>query len=356
MRDILPYETVALDDADSALVIIDQTRLPGAVEMLRLHTQDEIRNAIRSLQVRGAPAIGVAAAFGLYLSAKQSRARTFAAFAAELNAAKEYLESARPTAVNLPWALSRMENAAHRHRALPVTGIKEKLHEECMAIYHEDVAMCRRIGEYGLTLLRDGDGILTHCNAGQLATSKYGTALAPVHLGRERGMRFHVYADETRPLLQGARLTAFELAANGVDVTVICDSMASQVMKNGWVQAVLVGCDRVAGNGDVCNKIGTSAVAILAKHYGIPFYVLGPTSTIDLSVETGDAIPIEQRPAEEITTLWYQKPMVPEGVKAYNPAFDVTPHGLVTAIVTDRGIVRPPYRDTLPPVFADKKL
>ena len=216
-----------------------------------------------------------------------------------------------------------------------------------MAIYEEDVAMCKQIGDHGLSLLRDGDGILTHCNAGQLATSKYGTALSPIHLGRERGMKFKVYADETRPLLQGARLTAFELLKSGVDVTLICDNMASQVMQNGWVQAVLVGCDRVAANGDVCNKIGTSALAILAKHYGIPFYVLGPSSTIDLSIETGADIPIEQRAAEEVTELWYQKPMAPQGVKVYNPAFDVTPHALVTAIVTERGVIRPPYRETL---------
>ena len=216
-----------------------------------------------------------------------------------------------------------------------------------MAIYQEDIRMCKQIGEHGLTLLRDGDGILTHCNAGQLATSKYGTALAPIHLGRERGMRFKVFADETRPLLQGARLTAFELMASGVDVTVICDNMASQVMKNGWVQAVLVGCDRVAKNGDVCNKIGTSALAILAKHYGIPFYVLGPSSTVDLRTETGDDIVIEQRAPEEVSSLWYQKPMTPDGVKVYNPAFDVTPHELVTAIVTERGVIRPPYRKTL---------
>ena len=204
------------------------------------------------------------------------------------------------------------------------------------------------IGEHGLTLLNDGDGILTHCNAGQLATSKYGTALSPLHLGRERGMRFKVYADETRPLLQGARLTAFELLADGIDVTVICDSMASQVMKNGWIQAVLVGCDRVAGNGDACNKIGTAGLAILAKYYGIPFYVLGPTSTVDLSIATGGDIPIEQRAAEEVTSLWYEKPMAPKGVKVYNPAFDVTPHELITAIVTERGILRPPYAVNLP--------
>ena len=354
MKDILPFQTVALDDADNALVIIDQTKLPGETVILRLHTLSEFREAIRSLQVRGAPAIGVAAAFGLYLAVKQSEATAFEDFAAELAAAKDSLNGARPTAVNLSWALNRMEAAAHKQREESVWRIKERLRDECMAIYEEDIAMCRMIGEHGLKLLTDGDGILTHCNAGQLATSKYGTALAPIHLGRERGMRFQVYADETRPLLQGARLTAFELMASGVDVTVICDNMASQVMKNGWVQAVLVGCDRVAKNGDVCNKIGTSALAILARHYGIPFYVLGPSSTVDLSIETGDDIVIEQRAAEEVTRLWYEKPMAPKGVKVYNPAFDVTPHELVTAIVTDCGVIRPPYHASLPKICKAK--
>ncbi|MBE0600194.1 MAG: S-methyl-5-thioribose-1-phosphate isomerase [Firmicutes bacterium] len=347
MKHVLPFQTVALDDARSELVIVDQTRLPGETVILRLSTLAEFREAIRSLQVRGAPAIGVAAAFGLYLAVKQINAPTFALFAAQLKAAKDSLNSARPTAVNLSWALRRMEAAAYRHKDEPVARIKERLRNECMAIYEEDVDMCRRIGEHGLTLLKDGDGILTHCNAGQLATSRYGTALAPIHLGRERGMELRVYADETRPLLQGARLTAFELMAGGVDVTLICDNMASQVMQNGWVQAVFVGCDRVAGNGDACNKIGTSALAILARHYGIPFYVLGPSSTVDLRLKTGDEIVIEQRAAEEVTDLWYEKPMAPKGVKVYNPAFDVTPHELITAIVTERGILRPPYDDTL---------
>lgn len=200
--------------------------------------------------------------------------------------------------------------------------------------------MCRRIGEYGLALLHDGDGILTHCNAGQLATSRYGTALAPIHLGRERGMQFRVFADETRPLLQGARLTAFELMADGVDTTLICDNMVSQVMQNGWIQAVLVGCDRVAANGDACNKIGTSGVAILARHYGIPFYVLGPTSTVDMRLASGAEIPIEQRPAEEVTEMWYRERMAPRGVKVYNPAFDVTDHRLIAGIVTEYGVAR----------------
>ena len=210
--------------------------------------------------------------------------------------------------------------------------------------------MCRRIGEHGLSVLKDGAGVLTHCNAGQLATSKYGTALAPIHLGRERGMHFRVFTDETRPLLQGARLSAFELMADGVDTTVICDNMASQVMKNGWVDAVFVGCDRVAANGDACNKIGTSGVAILAKHYGIPFYVLGPTSTIDLNTPTGDDIVIEQRPAHEVTDMWYEKPMAPQ-CKMFNPAFDVTDHELIAGIITEKGIARPPYTDSLRKLF-----
>ncbi len=348
MRAFLPYDTVSLHEETGELVIVDQTQLPNAVEMLRLTELADVREAIRSLKVRGAPAIGVAAAFGLYLAMKRSAADTFAAFDAELKAAKAQLASARPTAVNLFWALDRMEAAALQSAALPVPRIKETLRRECMAIYEEDIETCRAIGEHGLTLLKNGDGILTYCNAGQLATSRYGTALAPVHLGRERGMQFRVFACETRPLLQGARLTAFELAAHGVDVTVICDNMASQVMKNGWVQAVLVGCDRVAANGDVCNKIGTSGLAVLARYYGIPFYVLGPTSTVDLRMADGGLIPIEQRPAEEVSSIWYQKPMIPQGVKVYNPAFDVTPHALVTAIVTQRGITYPPYADTIP--------
>ena len=212
--------------------------------------------------------------------------------------------------------------------------------------------MCRRIAEYGLSLINDGDGILTHCNAGPLATSEYGTALGPILLGTEQGMSFHVFADETRPLLQGARLTAYELTKAGVDVTLICDNMASLVMKNGWVQACFVGCDRVAANGDFANKIGTSGVAVLARYYGIPFYTLGPTSTIDMSCATGDDIRIELRDPEEIRSLWYREAMALPETKCYNPAFDVTDHELVTAIVTDRGIVYPPFDVNLKKLFA----
>lgn len=348
---ILQMETVALDDQDSALVIIDQTLLPNEIRLLRLKTQQEIWNAIYLLQVRGAPAIGIAAAFGVYLAAKQIDTEDDEVFLGRFRAAKDYLNSARPTAVNLSWALERMEQVVVQNSQLPVAAIKQLLLKECTAIKEEDIDMCRRIGENGLKLIRDGAGILTHCNAGQLATSRYGTALAPIHLGRERGMHFRVFTDETRPLLQGARLSAFELVADGVDTTVICDNMASQVMKNGWVDAVFVGCDRVAANGDACNKIGTSGVAILAKHYGIPFYVLGPTSTIDMRIASGDDIVIEQRKPEEVTEMWYEKRMAPEGVKVYNPAFDVTDHELISGIVTEHGVAYPPYTESLKKLF-----
>lgn len=348
---IMDYETVALDDERSALVILDQTRLPGEIAVLRLTELEDIRDAIYLLKVRGAPAIGVAAGFGLYLAAKGIKADSFEEFYPPFQRAMNRLNAARPTAVNLSWALSRMEGVVLSNKERSVPEIIELLHRECEAIKDEDVRMCRRIGENGLTLIKDGDGVLTHCNAGQLATSKYGTALAPIHLGRERGLNFRVYTDETRPLLQGMRLSAFELQADGVDTTVICDSMVSQVMKNGWINAVFVGCDRVASNGDVCNKIGTSGVAILAKYYGVPFYVLGPTSTIDMNISKGSDIPIEQRPPEEVTNMWYKKPMAPEGVKVYNPAFDVTDHELITGIVTECGIAGPPYDESLKDIF-----
>ena len=345
MNSIMNYESVALEDG--ALAILDQTRLPNEIVILNLQTQPEIWNAIRTLQVRGAPAIGIAAAFGAYLAAKNICAEDYMTFYVQFREAKEYLNSARPTAVNLSWALNRMENVVTENSGKSIPEIVELLRREAIAIKAEDTEMCRKIGEHGLTLLHDGAGILTHCNAGQLATSKYGTALAPIHLGRERGMNFRVYCDETRPLLQGARLSTFELMADGVDTTLICDNMASQVMKEGRIDAVFVGCDRVAANGDACNKIGTSGVAILAKYYGIPFYVLGPTSTIDMSIETGEEIVIEQRPGEEITEMWYERRMAPEGVKTYNPAFDVTNHELIAGIVTEKGIARPPYTESL---------
>ena len=354
-KNIMDYETVELDDQENALVIIDQTKLPGKTEIIRLKTAQEMWDAIYLLQVRGAPAIGVAASFGIYLLAKQIQAADYEAFYSEFKKQKEYLDSSRPTAVNLSWALNRMEKKVTDSKDKPVQEIKALLREEAIAIKEEDIRVCRTIGEYGLSLVKPGDGILTHCNAGQLATSKYGTATAPIYLGEERGYHFHVFADETRPLLQGARLTAYELLSSGVDVTLICDNMAATVMKNGWVNAVFVGCDRVAANGDTANKIGTSSVAIAADYYHIPVYICAPTSTIDMNTATGAEIHIEERPAEEITEMWYKERMAPEGVKVFNPAFDVTDHKLIAGIVTEYGIATAPFEESFREIFARKE-
>lgn len=354
-RNIMDYDTVRLDDENNAVVIIDQTKLPGKIEIISLHTAQEIWDAIYLLQVRGAPAIGVAAAYGIYVLAKQMDTEDYDTFYREFVRQKEYLDSSRPTAVNLSWALNRMQRVVEAHSGETVAQIKEALHRESVAIQEEDIWVCRMIGEHGLTLVKPGDGILTHCNAGQLATSKYGTATAPIYLGEERGYHFHVFADETRPLLQGARLTAFELQSSGVDVTLICDNMSATVMKNGWVNAVFVGCDRVAANGDAANKIGTSVVAAVAKYYGVPGYICAPTSTIDLNTPTGAEIKIEQRPAEEVTEMWYKERMAPEGIKVFNPAFDVTDHELIAGIVTEYGVARAPYTESLAAIFAEKE-
>lgn len=351
----MDYDTVRLDDENNAVVIIDQTKLPGKIEIISLHTAQEIWNAIYLLQVRGAPAIGVAAAYGIYVLAKRMDTEDYDTFYREFVRQKEYLDSSRPTAVNLSWALNRMQRVVEAHSGETVAQIKEALHRESVAIQEEDIWVCRMIGEHGLTLVKPGDGILTHCNAGQLATSKYGTATAPIYLGEERGYHFRVFADETRPLLQGARLTAFELQSSGVDVTLICDNMSATVMKNGWVNAVFVGCDRVAANGDAANKIGTSVVAAVAKYYGVPVYICAPTSTIDLNTPTGAEIKIEQRPAEEVTEMWYKERMAPEGIKVFNPAFDVTDHELIVGIVTEYGVARAPYTESLAAIFAEKE-
>lgn len=341
---ITDLKTVRLNDDTSGVVILDQTQLPGKEVYISLSSAEEVWDAIYKLKVRGAPAIGIAAAYGIYICSKQIAAVSFDEFYKEFIRIKKYLASSRPTAVNLVAALDRMDKVVLAHQAASIPDILQLLHAESEAIRTEDAAACRKIGENCLSLLQPGMGILTHCNAGHLAVSEYGTALAPIYLGEERGYGFKVFADETRPLLQGARLTAYELHKAGVDVTLICDNMASAVMKKGWVQAVVVGCDRIAANGDVANKIGTSGVAILARYYGIPFYVLGPTSTIDRACPDGDSIVIEERNPDEITDMWYASRMAPEGVKAYNPAFDVTPHHLITAIITEKGITYPPFR------------
>ncbi len=350
-KNIMDYETVELDDENDALVIIDQTKLPGTTQLISLKTGEEIWDAIYLLKVRGAPAIGVAAAFGIYLLAKRIESDVFDTFYQEFIKHKEYLNSSRPTAVNLSWALNRMDKVCLDNREKPVAEIKEILKKEAVSIKEEDIQVCRAIGEYGLSLVKPGDGILTHCNAGQLATCKYGTATAPIYLGQERGYNFRVFADETRPLLQGARLTAYELFSSGVDVTLICDNMSATVMRNGWVNAVFVGCDRVAANGDTANKIGTSVVATVAKRYNIPVYICAPTSTIDMATASGADIKIEQRPEHEVTEMWYKERMAPEGVKVFNPAFDITDHDLIAGIVTEYGIAREPYTESLKEIF-----
>ncbi|MGG0938557.1 S-methyl-5-thioribose-1-phosphate isomerase [Brevibacillus centrosporus] len=325
---------------DDALVLLDQTRLPVETVYLTLTTAEEVWASIYHLQVRGAPAIGMAAAYGLYLGVRGSEATTSEAFSKDLLATAEYLGTSRPTAVNLFWALDRIKERIQQEGDKATRELKAAVLDEALAIQREDAEVCRTIGEHLLTLLHDGMGILTHCNPGALATAAYGTATAPFYLAKERGWDLKVYADETRPVLQGARLTAFELQQAGIDVTLICDNMAAMVMAQGKVEAVIVGTDRVAANGDVANKIGTYGVAVLAKAHGIPFYVAAPLSSVDLETATGADIPIEERPAEEITH-GLGKQVAPDNIKVYNPAFDVTPAEYITAIVTETGIFKP---------------
>ena len=347
-------QNIRYDKQAEALYIIDTTRMPGEEREIRLTTLDEMVEAIRALRVRGAPAIGICAGYCMYLLARDAWTEDRQAFLRKLTEDGEALNASRPTAVNLSWAIGEMMAVARARLQEPREALLDALYQKAVAIHEDDIAKCRAISEYGLSLLKEGDGVLTHCNAGPLATSRYGTAQGPFLLAAERGMHIRVFADETRPLLQGARLTSYELQRSGVDVTLICDNMASIVMRNGWVQACFVGCDRIAANGDTANKIGTSGVAILAKHYGIPVYVLGPTSTIDMNCPDGDHIPIELRDPEEIKTLWYEKPMALPEVKCYNPSFDVTDHDLIAGIVTEKGICRAPYTESLAALFDDE--
>ena len=354
---VMEIDTVDIDFENNAVVIIDQTKLPNEVVLKKLRDPKDIWEAIYKLEVRGAPAIGVAAAFGIYVIANDfsDRCENEASFFEMFAEKKEYLNSSRPTAVNLSWALNRMEDCLNQNKGKSRKEQLLELQKEAIAIRDEDIWVCKKIGEYGVELLKDGDGVLTHCNAGKLATVRYGTATSPIYVAKERGMNLRVYCDETRPLLQGARLTAFELFESGVDTTLLCDNMSAALMKQGKVNAIFVGCDRVAANGDTANKIGTSVVATVAARFGVPMYIAAPTSTIDMNCASGDDIVIEQRAGEEVTDMWYKKPMAPKGVKVFNPAFDVTDYELIAGIVTEYGIARAPYTDSLKEIFKKKK-
>jgi methylthioribose-1-phosphate isomerase len=331
---------------DGHLKLIDQTLLP--VEFVEIDCRDveTVWEAIKKLRVRGAPAIGIAAAYGVCVGLQSAGDCDKTALFKRLDDVVDYLASSRPTAVNLFWALKRMKDKAESLRELNPAEIAAALLDEARAIHEEDRRMCRAIGRHGAQLLADGQGVLTHCNAGGLATSDYGTALAVVFSACESGKKIHVFADETRPLLQGARLTAWELHERGIDVTLICDSMAAQVMREGRVQAVITGADRIAANGDSANKIGTYGVAVLARAHNIPFYIAAPASTFDLSIQSGAEIPIEQRDPREVTH-GFGRQTAPDGIAVYNPAFDVTPAGLITAIICDRGVIRPVEKENI---------
>ena len=330
------------DPNTGSLWLIDQTRLPTETVEIELKTAEQVWEAIKSLRVRGAPAIGIAAAYGTVLGMQAVTAEDPDEWVTHLEKVSDYLAGSRPTAVNLFWALDRQKCCAGtaRDNGALVEEIQQALLDEAQKIYEEDRQMCRAIGRWGADLLLDNTGVLTHCNAGSLATADYGTALAVIYAAEEAGKQLSVYADETRPLLQGARLTAWELQQQGVDVTVICDSMAAQVMREGKIQAVVTGADRIVANGDVANKIGTYQVALVAAAHEIPFYVAAPSSTFDLTLASGDEIPIEQRDPREITH-GFGRQITPDGIKVYNPAFDVTPAHLVSAIICERGIIRP---------------
>jgi methylthioribose-1-phosphate isomerase len=340
----LPSALLWEGTADGQLVLLDQTRLPLATDTRTCRDVHSVWEAIRQLAVRGAPAIGIAAAYGVVLAVGKPAAAGVSAgeLLRIVEEAADFLSTSRPTAVNLFWALNRMRNVASKLVTTSTSGVQlsEMLLEEARRIHDEDRRMCQQIGSHGARLLADCRGVLTHCNAGALATGGAGTALAPIYALQEMGRSLKVYADETRPLLQGARLTAWELATAGVEVTVICDNMAADVMRAGWVQAVIVGADRITARGDVANKIGTYAVAILARYHNIPFYVAAPSSTFDLSLISGQDIPIEQRAAQEVTSFGAQQ-TVPSQALVYNPAFDVTPAELVSAIITERGVIEP---------------
>ena len=340
----MPVETIAWKNGKVRYV--DQRRLPSKLEFIDCGSVSRLWKAIKRLEVRGAPAIGIAGAFGVVLGIKDSKAKTFKYFYAELEKAAKYLASSRPTAINLFWALARMECVAKANKDKPIPRLKNIMLAEALKILDEDKRSCRRMARYGASLVKNGDIILTHCNAGGLATADYGTALGVLFESKRQGKRIRVYADETRPLLQGSRLTAWELLHEGIDTTLICDNRAASLMEKGRIDKIFVGADRIASNGDAANKIGTYNLAVLAKYHGVPFYVVAPISSFDFRIKTGRDIPIEERDGDEVRSILGRQ-IAPKNVKVYNPAFDVTPNELITAIVTERGIFRKPYTTSL---------
>ncbi|MDN4073756.1 S-methyl-5-thioribose-1-phosphate isomerase [Fictibacillus terranigra] len=334
------------------LLLLDQQQLPHHTVYINVTTIEQVWECIKKLQVRGAPAIGIAAAFGIVLWAKANQSLPYDEFKSELLQQKNYLAGSRPTAVNLFWALDRVTGVAIQ--AGDTEEAVQLIEQEALLIQQEDEEICRKIGVYALTLLKNGDRLMTHCNAGGIATARYGTALAPMYLAKEKGWNLSVFANETRPVFQGARLTAWELQQAGIDVTLITDNMAAHTLKTKNIAAVIVGCDRIAANGDTANKIGTFGLALQAKALGIPFYVASPLSTIDLNTPAGEDIPIEERPAEEVTHF-QGTPIAPEGIKVFNPSFDVTPHEYITAIITEEGIASGNYKEQLKEFFNTKK-
>ncbi|MBU1863974.1 MAG: S-methyl-5-thioribose-1-phosphate isomerase [Candidatus Omnitrophica bacterium] len=338
------FETIRWENGK--VIIIDQTKLPEKFIERTCQTVEELHDAIKVLAVRGAPLLGVTAAFGLYLGIQNCNQKKGEAFIGEIERVAAYIKTSRPTAVNLFWALERMVACARSNVQKTVPEIKEILFHEAELIKREDSELCRSIGKHGEPLIEEGDVVLTHCNAGALATAGIGTALAPLYIAHEKGKRFKVYADETRPLLQGSRLTAWELNRSGIDVTVICDNMAASLMRKGIIKKVIVGADRIAANGDAANKIGTYSVAVLAKYHTISFYIAAPYSTVDASCPSGEQIPIEERNGEELKKIGERK-IAPDDITVYNPAFDVTPQTLITAFVTERGVLYPPFDQAL---------
>jgi len=336
----MPVPTIQWKDDE--VYIIDQTKLPLEKKFLRISTKEQMWDAIKMLKVRGAPAIGIAAAFGVYLGVRDFAGKTREEFIQSVNEASAYIESSRPTAVNLFWAVSRIKKTVTDNPGLGPEKLKDAILHEAIEMIHEDNRVCRAIGEHGAALIEDGFSLLTHCNAGGLATAMYGTALSPIYRAKELGRRIHVYVDETRPLLQGSRITAWELVEADVPATLITDNMAAFVMYQHRVNMVIVGADRIAANGDTANKIGTLGVAVCAREFEIPFYIAAPLSTIDMHTPSGAEIPIEQRNPDEIRK-GFGKQTAPPEVQAYNPAFDVTPARYIAGIITEKGIIRPPY-------------